>query len=367
MNRQVSGALAWGGLALLIAVPSAEMTFKGHNGEAQAAEQTAPSWAEPANQSSGKGSYDVPLPAGQMAVEAPVAAALTEPAPGFKAPDPTLELPSTLPAALEASQRVAETGKPLSSDYQPIPLPFRVVGDAAEVRIAKVQRPIRVVPVHPTGPQQTDAMRTASIPANIVETPGVSTPKAAAPLQQAIAPKATPASANPYGAETGTAALEPKDIPFPAPASQRPPEPVWPRTADAGRYDASGDALSRDVRQSIENIRRARNGVAPLPPEPGYGAQSDGFDDGYPGDGYGGHDTYADYPDSYADDPFYDEYDPFNDRPSRVIIREERRQPAPRGRRYVEVWRAGSGWEPIRPMDDYPPVRDGGIRLDLTR
>ncbi len=388
MNRQLSGALAWGGLALLISAPSAEIAFKGHNGEAQAAETAAPAWAAPeqgvTQKPSDPGSYNIPLPKNLTGVKAPTAAATPTPAPDFKVPDGKLKLPEVPPAGLSGPVKVAETAKPLSPDYKPIPLPFRVVGNAADVRVATAEKPVRVVPLYSSEPHKMDPVNTASIPADIVNAPSKTNAKPAAPQQQAAtpapkieaapkaeaAPRMAVASANPYSQDIGTAMQKPEEIPFPAPASQRPATPVWVRSADAGTYDRAGDNLSRDVRQSIENIRRARAGAAPVPDEPAFSASSDGFDNGYGSDGFGadGYDTYAGYPDSsapldvYPDDPYYGGYDPYNDHPSRVIIREERRQPAPRGRRYVEVWQAGSGWEPI-----YPAVRDGGIRLDLTR
>lgn len=230
MNRQWTGWLAWSALALVIAVPSADIVFSQPETPELASIETAETDSE---QQSFFGPMlpeqnpDLALkPRSTVVIETPSVVEIAEPAP-LVLPEPTAILPETPPVidVVEAPIAIAEKIKPVPMAPS-IPLDFRIVGDE---RMVTALRPVETAPV--VIPDETIVVPEETF--EISELPQAET--IGVPFGE------------PLPLETARVA------PVPMPASMRPVTPV-----------TQTGSFQDDVRQSIETIRTARRDEQPV-------------------------------------------------------------------------------------------------------
>lgn len=341
MNRRVTGWLAWSALALIIGVPSVEMALS---------DAERPAAADVAESAAGNAFFG-PVPAPKKTANDPFA------------------LPENPPAEDDAGQAVAEAEKPQTAakaeaaDTEPDKVAMETAekdetADAATgIRVVGAPRVLRE-PGGPaansglwaTGGAADQATETGSAEAaadsgalqpieSRTGTPGM--------LETALASEAGDVVAGGKGEQlrqTAAIAKAPAVAPQPMPAYLRPTPPAQVATT----------SFEEDVRQSIENIRTARDRVEPVPDDgqliwsrDPYRTSYD-YDDPY-GDPYDdGGETLEPFapgefaPDDYAgDSAFYQAW-------------RTRRQPQ-------EFRNSGSFTEQL------PARRGTGIRLDLLQ
>lgn len=223
MNRQWTGWLAWSALALVIAVPSADIVFSQPetpelaSSEATETDSEQQSFFGPMLPEQNPDLALKPRPTG--VIDTPSVVEIAEPAP-LVLPEPTAVLPETPPVieVVEAPVAIADKIKPVPMAPS-IPLDFRIVGDE---RMVTALRPIETAP--------------AVVPEEAVEVSALSQSETIdVPFGE------------PLALETALVA------PVPMPASMRPVTPV-----------TQPSSFEEDVRQSIETIRTARRDDQPV-------------------------------------------------------------------------------------------------------
>lgn len=295
MNRRMTGWLAWGALALVIGVPSADLMFS-----------TPETSVSVAAVDAGKQPFFGPMPAKNTNVtdvfEAPVARPLAAKTPAAGVVPPKVVAPEAVvtkpvpvvPAEAESSTETAAAAEPEKADPAPLKLGTEPAVETKAVAAIEQETPqqkgaamtpvvpmaIRVVgdqgmaplPVKPV----PEAGKTAVEPAKADADPASGTTELAAIPEaagQAIAPvelrgsdnKTLKVAVTPPVTEPVTA-LAPK----PLPASLRPPEPV--------RTSRSVATFEEEVRASIDNVR-AGSRRAPAYGDPVYPVYDDYSED----------------------------------------------------------------------------------------
>lgn len=235
MNRQWTGWLAWCALAVIVAVPSADIVFS--------QPETTPSVvvADVERQP-----FIGPMPVDPERTTDPFQGPVLETIESVKVPDPVkvmepaivLETPLVLPDTPPVIE-VAEPSPLLTDKIKPvplaptIPLDFRIVGDQRMVTALRNTNPV---------PAETSENVVAVDNEALSETPLVEVVPEVENLETVVVANSDPdASALPI---TGTIVA-----PIPMPVALRPASPAGQR-----------NSLEDDVRLSIETIRTARQG-----------------------------------------------------------------------------------------------------------